>query len=108
MLHIPYVKKNLRQDVAVAAQNVGKDSGYGAFTGEISADMLAEFGIPWVITGHSERRIGFGAPGESSALVAEKTKVAIGKGLNVMACVGEKLADREGGRTLEVVLKDQL
>src|SRR3546814_9649110 len=59
-LHIPYVKKNLRQDIAVAAQNVGKDAGYGAFTGEVSADMLAEFGIPWVITGHrsEERRVG--------------------------------------------------
>jgi hypothetical protein len=53
-------------------------------------------------TGHSERREGFGGPGETNEVVATKTKVAVDAGLNVMACVGEKLEQRESGQTMEV------
>ncbi|CAM9121728.1 unnamed protein product [Chrysoparadoxa australica] len=70
--------------------------------------MIVDSGLEWVITGHSERRTGFGIQGETSALVAEKTKKAVAAGLNVMACVGETLEEREAGNTLKVVLEDHM
>ncbi|MBL8608071.1 MAG: triose-phosphate isomerase [Myxococcales bacterium] len=85
--------------VAVAAQNFyPKDQ--GAFTGEVSAPMLKDAGCTWVIVGHSERRQYFG---ETDASVGEKTKVAIASKLPPIVCVGETLAERESGKTLEVV-----
>jgi len=83
-------------------QDIAFKTGYGAYTGEISADMLADFGIKWTLTGHSERRVGFGFPGETSEVVGIKTKNAISKGLSVMACIGEQLADRQNGTTMKV------
>jgi triosephosphate isomerase len=65
--------------------------------------MLADFGIQWTLTGHSERRVGFGFQGESSEVVAVKTKNAIEAGLNVIACIGEHLVDRQNGKTMVVV-----
>lgn len=85
--------------VAIAAQNLyPKDS--GALTGEVSAPMLVEAGCAWVIVGHSERRQLFG---ESDAFVAEKVAAALRADLLPIVCVGETLAEREQGRTLEVV-----
>ncbi|TFJ88610.1 hypothetical protein NSK_000179 [Nannochloropsis salina CCMP1776] len=99
-----YVKDNLRPDVAVSAQNSALTTKPGAFTGELPAVLLKDFGLNWVIVGHSERREGFGGPGETDDVVATKTKVAVDAGLHVMACVGEKLEQREAGKTTEVVL----
>ncbi len=76
--------------------------GYGAFTGEISAEMLLDAQIRWTLTGHSERRVGFGMPGETSQVVAVKTKNAVDAGLSVIACIGEQLADRQNGTTMTV------
>lgn len=59
-LHIGAVRAGLRRDVAVAAQNVGVH-GTGAFTGELSVELLRDFGLTWTIIGHSERRALFGA-----------------------------------------------
>jgi triosephosphate isomerase len=85
--------------VGIAAQNMhAKDS--GAFTGEISAPMLRDSGCTWVIIGHSERRQFFG---ETDASVAEKTTAAFAGNLTPIVCVGETLAEREAGKTLEVV-----
>lgn len=85
--------------VAVSGQNLyPKDS--GAFTGEVSAPMLVESGCTWVILGHSERRQ---ILGESDAFVAQKVAAALAAGLRPIVCVGETLAEREGGLTLEVV-----
>jgi triosephosphate isomerase (TIM) len=85
--------------VEVAGQNFYPRQS-GAFTGEISAAMLVEAGCRWVIVGHSERRHLFN---ESDAFVDEKVAAALEGGLVPIVCVGEILAEREGGQTLEVV-----
>src|SRR5205823_4116958 len=72
----------------------------GAFTGEVSAAMLAEVGCDGVILGHSERRTLFG---ETDELVKKKLAAALGAGLHAIVCVGETLAEREASRTWEVV-----
>src|SRR5512143_3811906 len=85
--------------VAVAAQNMHFEK-EGAFTGEVSATMLKDVGVSHVILGHSERRQYFA---ETDGAVARKTKVALDNGLTPISCVGETLAEREAGRTMEVV-----
>ncbi|HSI53580.1 MAG: triose-phosphate isomerase [Ramlibacter sp.] len=80
------------QDVSMHAQ--------GAYTGEVSAAMLKEFGVRYAIVGHSERRQ---YHGETDALVADKAKVALAAGVTPIVCVGETLAEREAGKTEEVV-----
>jgi triosephosphate isomerase len=72
----------------------------GAFTGEISADMLIEAGCEYVIIGHSERRQYFG---ETDETVNTRTRAALAKGLKVILCVGETLEEREGGITEKVI-----
>jgi len=72
----------------------------GAFTGEVSAAMLAEFGCRYAIVGHSERRT---LHGEADQLVADKAKIALAHGLTPIVCVGETLAQREAGETASVV-----
>ena len=72
----------------------------GAFTGEVSGAMLKEFGVRYCIVGHSERRQ---YHAESDALVASKTQRALASGITPIVCVGETLADREAGKTEEVV-----
>ncbi|CAM9956737.1 unnamed protein product [Scytosiphon promiscuus] len=102
------VKDTIRSDIKVSTQNVAKSGKPGAFTGELCAPMIKDFGLEWVIAGHSERRIGFGAAGESSDLVAEKAKTALDCGLNVIICIGESLEVREANKTLELVLEDHM
>ena len=76
----------------------------GAFTGEVSAAMLAEFGCRYALVGHSERRA---LHVESDQLVADKAKAALARGVTPIVCVGESLAQREAGET-EAVVKRQL
>ncbi len=76
----------------------------GAYTGEVSAAMLAEFGCRFVLVGHSERRQ---YHAESDQLVADKASAALAKGVTPIVCVGETLAQREAGQT-EAVVKRQL
>lgn len=85
--------------IALAAQNVARESD-GAYTGEISAGMLADCGCKAVIVGHSERRTYYG---ETDVLVAEKFVKAQEAGLVPVLCVGETLAEREAGATAVVV-----
>jgi triosephosphate isomerase (TIM) len=85
--------------VAVAAQNMHFEK-EGAFTGEVSAPMLVDAGVTHVILGHSERRQYFA---ETDDGVAKKTTAALAAGLLPISCVGETLAEREAGRTMEVV-----
>ncbi len=83
----------------LGAQNIyGQE--YGAYTGEIAPGMLLTIGVAYVILGHSERREYFS---ETDAIVSAKVKLALKTGLIPIICVGEKMADREGGRTEEVV-----
>jgi len=106
-IHIPLAHQLFRSEVAVSAQDVGFNK-EGAYTGEVSAGMLADSNVRWTLTGHSERRVGFGGvPGETSTVVAVKTKNAVAAGLSVMLCIGESLAEREGGKTL-IVCVEQL
>ena len=83
----------------IGAQDVSQHE-KGAYTGEVSASMLKEFGVRYAIVGHSERRQ---YHCESDALVAEKAKTALAAGITPIVCVGETLAERESGRTEEVV-----
>jgi len=105
-LHIGYVMDNIRKDIAVSAQNVSSEEGFGAATGELSADLFKAWGVQWTLTGHSERRrrkqirsLGHDEVPES---VARKTKHALDIGMSVCVCIGETLADREAGKTIEV------
>ena len=85
--------------VEVGAQDVSAHAS-GAYTGEISAAMLKELGCRYAIVGHSERRQ---YHAETDALVAEKARAALAAGITPIVCVGETLAEREAGRTEEVV-----
>lgn len=86
-------------NVKVGAQNVHWAES-GAFTGEITAEMLKEVGVEFVIIGHSERRQYFG---ETDATVNQRTKAALAAGLKPIVCIGELLEEREGNKTDEVL-----
>lgn len=83
------------------AQNVSEHAS-GAFTGEVAASMVAEFGARLAIVGHSERRTLYG---ETDTMVANKAAAALAAGLTPILCVGETLAERESGATDAVVLR---
>ncbi|RMF18600.1 MAG: triose-phosphate isomerase [Candidatus Dadabacteria bacterium] len=85
--------------IAVGAQNL-HDQREGAFTGEVSADMLTDAGATSVLVGHSERRHLFG---EDDAWINRKVHAAIRSGLDVVLCVGETLDERDGGHAQQVV-----
>jgi triosephosphate isomerase len=98
------VKETLNgSDIFVGAQNCS-DKEQGAFTGEVSANMLASAGVSHVILGHSERRALFGETDEQIAL---KIQAALSKGLQVIFCCGETLEERNAGN-LENILKTQI
>ena len=86
--------------VAVGAQDIADKPGSGAYTGEVSGQMLREVGCSHVIVGHSERRALYG---ETDAVVATKFKAAQAAGLVPIACVGETLEQREAAQTRSVV-----
>jgi triosephosphate isomerase len=88
-----------REDVVVGAQNVHWEP-KGAFTGELSIPLVREAGARGALIGHSERRHLFG---ETDEQVARKLAAALKAGMSPMVCVGETLAEREGGRTEQVV-----
>ena len=85
--------------VELSAENCA-DKEKGAYTGEVSAAMIASTGAQWTILGHSERRQYYG---ETDEKLVEKVKLALANGLKVILCVGENLDEREAGRHFEVV-----
>lgn len=93
----------LGSSMAWGAQDVSAHVS-GAFTGEVSADMLRDFAVRYAIVGHSERRQ---YHGETDATVAVKAQRALAAGITPIVCVGESLAEREAGQT-EAVVKRQL
>lgn len=91
-------------NIEIAAQNMAEEEGPGAFTGEVSAEMLKDAGARWVIIGHSERRQFYSETDES---VNKKLAVAIKTGLSPIMCVGERLEERDSGRA-EAAVGEQL
>jgi len=100
-IYLDYVRSKLDPSIGVAAQNCYKVE-KGAFTGDISPAMILDIGCKWVILGHSERRNVFG---ESDQLIGEKCAHALAAGLNILPCIGEKIEEREAGKTEEVVFR---
>jgi len=97
---IPEVANALQgKSIRLGSQNVA-DQDQGAFTGEISAPMLREFGVSLAIVGHSERRAIYG---ETDALVAARYAKAIAHGVTPILCVGETLDEREANKTFSVI-----
>ena len=102
-IYIPLVQETLAKqetgkNVIVSAENCYiKD---GAFTGEVSVNMLKDNAVNYVILGHSERRHVFG---ESDELIGQKVATCVKEGLTVIACIGEMEKEREDGKTNEVV-----
>ena len=99
-VHIPLCQEIFQQShVQYGAQNLSEYAD-GAYTGEVSAEMLADLGCHYVIIGHSERR---GIFGETNEQVANKCQAAFAAGLVPIVCVGETLSEREKNLTLKVV-----
>jgi len=99
--YLEYSKGLLSSKILTAGQNSYKVA-KGAFTGDLSPQMLLDCGADWVILGHSERRNVFG---EEDELIADKVAYALETGVKVIACIGEKLEERESGKTEEVVFR---
>jgi len=95
------VKAAKGSKIKIGAQNVHWAKS-GAYTGEVSADMLKEYGVKYVIIGHSERRQYFG---ETDETVNKRTLLALENELTPIVCVGETLSERENGQTEKVLLK---
>lgn len=100
-LHAGYVKANIRPDFKISSQNLWSAEGYGAFTGELTGAMLADFGMTYSIIGHSERR--HKVARETDDVIAAKTVSALNAGLQPIVCVGELLEEREANKATEVV-----
>lgn len=99
---IPAVLEAVKgSNIIVAAQNMS-DHLSGAYTGEVSAEMLKDIGVTNVILGHSERRAYYG---ETDAFINAKVRLALEQGMDVVLCVGETLEEREGGRLEEVLTR---
>ena len=98
-LHLTEVSKVAGDKVSVSAQNCAAEAS-GAYTGEVSAAMLASAGIPCAIIGHSERRAYYG---DTDEILARKVDQALANGLKPIFCIGEELSQRDSGITFEVV-----
>ncbi len=102
-IHLSEVNKVAGDKIAVAAQNCA-DEASGAYTGEISAEMIASTGSKYVILGHSERRSYYG---ETSEKLVKKVNLALENNLSPIFCIGEVLEERESNQHFEVV-KNQI
>jgi len=96
-IHLSLVSSKLK-NMQISAQNVSL-TGEGAYTGEIAAEQLLDLDIKWTIIGHSERRALYH---ETDEIIGGKVKRALEKGLKVVACLGETLAERKANKVKEV------
>jgi triosephosphate isomerase len=101
-LHVESVRAALRPEVGVALQDVHSAPKLGAYTGSHSVEQAVELGLGWALAGHSERRTIWH---ETDAEVAAKTKALLAAGLQCVVCIGETLAEREAGKTMEVCVR---
>ncbi|EZG72708.1 triosephosphate isomerase [Gregarina niphandrodes] len=97
-IHYSTARQALNEQYELGSQNVSKTKN-GAFTGEVSAEMLKNMNVPWTLVGHSERRTLYH---ETDADTAVKTKIALEHGIEVCLCIGETLEEREAEKTNEV------
>lgn len=100
-VYLAQVVAGLAGDVTAGGQDLSQHAP-GAYTGEVAGEMLLDMGCRWVIIGHSERRA---MCGETDTIVAAKVRCAIELGLRPIVCVGETLAERDAGKTLEVIAR---
>ena len=100
-IHLEQVQNGLGKPYQLSAQNCWVGRG-GAFTGEISAEQLHDIGVPWVIVGHSERRLSME---ETNDFVGHKAAYALSQDLSVIACIGETLSQRQGNQLEEILTK---
>jgi len=103
LVYLPFLA-NAFENVSLAAQDVFWEA-KGAFTGEVSVQQLKEFGVEYVIVGHSERRQNLG---ETDEMVAKKVKAVLDAGLVPVMCVGETKAEKDRGETEEVIKREIL
>lgn len=106
LLCVPFIDLQVSLEAVKNSHiQIGAQNGYweseGAYTGEISMEMLKEIGCSWVLIGHSERREYFGETNQHTAL---KVRAALQSGLNPILCVGESLEEREAGNTKDKVI----
>ena len=100
ILCVPYTMLNAGSNaVAIGAQDVSRHS-HGAFTGQVSAKMIADAGAKYVIVGHSECRQ---YNGDTNAIVREKSEQALANGLTPIICVGETMDEKQAGKTMEII-----
>ena len=99
IIHVPSAKALLNPTVQVGAQNVAA-ADKGAQTGEVSAEQVKDFGLNWAIVGHSERRGHFL---ETDEIVANKVHRCQDHGVNAILCIGERIEEREEGKTIDVL-----
>jgi len=99
-IYLQTVKDTIAPHFDVSAQNCWKMS-KGAYTGEVSPEMLVDMGVNWTLIGHSERRDIFG---ETDELLGAKIAHCMTNGMNVVACIGEHKEDRESGSTMDVCI----
>ena len=97
--HLTAVKAVIGEKLGLSAENCA-DKAKGAYTGEVSAAMVASTGATYVILGHSERRAYYG---ETAEILKEKVNLALANGLKIIFCIGEVLEERENGTYFDVI-----
>ena len=101
MIHLQHVRKILNDNIIVSSQNISMFDN-GAYTGEVSGKLLKDINVHWTLIGHSERRQYFG---DTEEVIGNKIKQALSNSINVIACIGEKLNEREEGKTMDVCIQ---
>ena len=98
-LYLEWLKREVNHSIRITAQNVSA-TGHGAYTGEINAEQLADFGIQWTLVGHSERRQLYGATDE---VVKKQIQQCVQHQLYIIACIGETEDERKANKTFTVL-----